>query len=265
MTYLLSKLFWLVFRPLNLTFFLMLGGFLLRKAPARRKNLQRAGAGMIALSFVVVALLGFTNLPDYMLYRMENEAKSAKLPENPAGIIILGGGLNARITRLRDINYAISDGGERLIAGFELSNRYPGIPLIYSGGPPAGAMERGPETVVAQNIAKALYGDGKLIVAESRSRNTWENAVFVKELLKPKPRSKWIVITSAYHGVRTSAIFDRVGFDYVLYPTDYRAAFNGGFSFAGNALGQFKKADLALKELTGIVAYTLMGRIDWPF
>jgi len=243
----------------------MFGGALLRKASASQRIMNRFGAIMIVFSFCIVAFFGFTNLSDYMLYKMENLVVETDLPERPAGIIVLGGGLNSRITRLRNIKYAISDAGERLIVGLELSNRFPDIPLIYSGGPPAGEFDREPETVVAQNIAQALYNDKKIIVAEDRSRNTWENAMFAKELLKPKPGAKWIIVTSAFHAARASAIFDRVGFDFVLYPTDYRAEFDGSFRFNGDALSQFEKLDLVLKELAGIIAYTLMGRIDWPF
>ena len=265
MTYILSKLFWLVFRPLNLTFFLMLGGLLLRKTSAGRTNLHRAGAGLIGFSFLVVLLLGFTNIPDYMLYRLENQVVAGILPEKPAGIIVLGGGMDLRVARYRNLEYAIADGGDRLIAGFELSNKYPGIPLVYSGGPARRTADRVPETGIAKNIATALYGEGKSMIFENRSRNTWENAMFSKELLSSDPGSKWIIVTSAYHAARTSAIFDRVGFNFVIYPTDYRAEFSGKPELADNALKQFKKADLALKELTGILVYTLMGRIDWPF
>ena len=137
--------------------------------------------------------------------------------------------------------------------------------MVYSGGPATQTLLWDPETEVARNIAIALYGNDRNLIAENKSRNTWENAVFLKQLLKPKPEDKWIVVTSGYHALRTTGIFASVGFNIVIKPTDYRAEYSGGFEFADNALKQFKKADLALKELSGIVAYTLLGRIDWPF
>ena len=237
----------------------------MRYLGSRRNLMHRIGGMLIGAAFVLVVVFGFTNVPDYLLHQLENQAISENLPEKPAGIIILGGGLNSRITRLRNIKIELSDGGDRLITGFELANNYPGIPLVYSGGPAKKTFLRDPETEVARNIAIALYGNDRNLIAENRSRNTWENAVFLKQLLKPKPEDKWIIVTSGYHALRTTGIFASVGFKFVIKPTDYRAEYSGSFEFAGNALKQFKKADLALKELSGIIAYTLMGRIDWPF
>lgn len=265
LTFILSKLFWLVFRPLNLTFLLLIAGLLLRSLGLQRKFVRRIGGLLLGVSVLMVVVFGFTNVPDYLLYQLENQAVIEDLPVEPAGIIVLGGGLNSRITRLRNIKIELSDGGDRLIVGFALANKYPDIPLVYSGGPATRTLLRDPETEVARNIAVALYGNDRNLIAENKSRNTWENAVFLKQLLKPKNEDKWIVVTSGYHALRTTGIFDSVGFNIVVKPTDYRAEYSGGFEFAGNALKQFKKADLALKELSGIVAYTLLGRIDWPF
>jgi len=242
-----------------------MAGLLLRYFGRRRIFVRRAGGMLLGVSVLMVVVFGFTNVPDYLLYQLENQVTIESLPEKPAGIIVLGGGLNTKVTRLRNTKIELSDGGDRLIVGFSLANKYPGIPLVYSGGPATQTSLRDPETEVARNIAIALYGNDRNLIAENRSRNTWENAVFLKELLKPKSEDKWIIITSGYHALRTTGIFTRIGFNFVIKPTDYRAEYSGGFEFAGNALKQFKKADLALKELSGIVAYTLMGRIDWPF
>ncbi len=265
MAFVLSKIFWLIFRPLNLVIFMIIGGMLIRLVARKSTRLQRFGGGLIGLSAFVMIVLGFTNIPDYLLYSLENRADVAEISEKPAGIIVLGGGLNSHITRQRNIKYAMSDAGERLIAAFELSNKYPDIPLVYSGGPAKRNVNRDPETLVAQNIAKALYGDKKSIIAENKSRNTWENAVFLKRLLNPKPDEKWIVVTSAYHAFRSAAIFKKIGFEVHIFPTNYRAEYVGNLSVVGNAVVQFGKADLVLKEYFGIIAYWLMGRLDWPF
>ncbi len=265
MAFVLSKLFWLIFRPLNLVIFMIIAGSLIRFAARKSPRLQRFGGGLIGLSALVMVVFGFTNIPDYFLYNLENRAGSAEISEKPAGIIILGGGLNPHITRQRNIKYAMSDAGERLIAAFELSNKYPDIPLVYSGGPDKINAEQYPETLIAQNIARALYGDKKTIIAENKSRNTWENAVFLKQLLKPARGEKWIVVTSAYHAFRSAAIFKKIGFEIHIYPANYQAVYVGHIALANDAAQQFKKTDLVLKEYIGIVAYWLMGRLDWPF
>jgi uncharacterized SAM-binding protein YcdF (DUF218 family) len=43
------------------------------------------------------------------------------------------------------------------------------------------------------------------VVAEDKSRNTVENAVFSKALAQPKPGERWLLVTSAYHMPRSMA------------------------------------------------------------
>ncbi len=265
MTYFLSKALWALFKPLTAITLLLVLGLLAQKLARKSSLLRRTGGVFIGLSALLIFMLGFTNVPDRMLYVLENQAATSKLPENPAGIIILGGGLNPRVTRSRQVDYALDGSGDRLIRGFELARKFPGIPLVYSGGPARQSETRDMETEVARRLAIALYGNDLNMISESRSRNTWENAVFTKTLVNPKPGDVWIVVTSAYHGVRTRGIFQKIGFEINLQPTDYRAEFDIPFELSVDPVGQLKKAELTLKELAGIIAYTLLGRMDWPF
>jgi len=240
-------------------------GFVFRWLGRSGHILRKTGAALIGVSALMMFVLGFTNVPDRMLYALENRAGTEALPENPAGIIILGGGLNSRITRFRRIDYALDGSGDRLIKGFELARAFPDIPLVYSGGPEKQSRTRDREADVARRLAIALYGNDLKIISESRSRNTWENAVFTKELVKPKKGDVWIVVTSAYHGLRTLGIFQKIGFKIKLQPTNFRAEFDVPFELSDNPADQLKKAELAMKEIAGIIAYSLMGRMDWPF
>jgi uncharacterized SAM-binding protein YcdF (DUF218 family) len=57
---------------------------------------------------------------------------------------------------------------------------------------------------------------------EANSRDTWENAVFTRDLVKPKPGETWLLVTSAWHMPRSVGIFRRLGFDVIPYPVAYR-------------------------------------------
>ena len=54
------------------------------------------------------------------------------------------------------------------------------------------------------------------------SRNTYENAVFSKALVAPKPGEHWMLVTSAYHMPRSVGLFRKVGFAVEPYPVDWR-------------------------------------------
>jgi uncharacterized SAM-binding protein YcdF (DUF218 family) len=60
------------------------------------------------------------------------------------------------------------------------------------------------------------------MILEDKSRNTWENAVFTHDLVKPKKGEAWLLVTSAWHMPRSAGIFRRIGFDVVPYPVACR-------------------------------------------
>ncbi|MGD5699712.1 YdcF family protein, partial [Xanthomonas citri pv. citri] len=90
---------------------------------------------------------------------------------------------------------------------------------------------------------------------------TWENAVFTKQLVTPKPGEHWLLVTSAFHMPRAMGIFRKAGFDVEPYPVDWRM---GGrdelftFTHAGN--DGLEKTEIAVREWIGLLAYRLMGR-----
>ncbi|NJO56672.1 MAG: YdcF family protein, partial [Rhodospirillales bacterium] len=58
---------------------------------------------------------------------------------------------------------------------------------------------------------------------ETRSRNTYENARFTREIIEPAPAETWLLVTSAYHMPRAIGVFHTVGWDVLPYPVDYRS------------------------------------------
>ncbi len=227
--------------------------------------MHKAGTVFLVVSALGLFVLGFTNLPDYMLFKLENSYMPKKLPSDPAGIIVLGGGLDRRVTTLRGGGYALNSSADRLIAGFELSNRFPDVPLVYSGGPGTFGIQSEPGADVAQRVSKALYGGKMRFLAERKSRNTWENAVNTYRLLKPEGKRTWIVVTSAFHALRAEGCFKTAGFRVIVWPTDYRSYYNGSFTLTYRSYDQLFKSGIVIREFVGIVAYTLMGRMKWPF
>jgi len=65
MFFIASKLFWIVFRPLNFIFFLAISGLV-----ARLFGWPRTGAIKLALAFLLFVATGFTQATDYLLLRL---------------------------------------------------------------------------------------------------------------------------------------------------------------------------------------------------
>jgi uncharacterized SAM-binding protein YcdF (DUF218 family) len=103
------------------------------------------------------------------------------------------------------------------------------------------------------------------VVLESNSRNTFENAVMTRDLLKPKPGENWILITSAFHMPRAVGCFRKAGWTVIPYPVDYNLegprSVRWGFNFAGG----LNSLSLGLHEWIGLITYRLWRRTDAMF
>jgi len=251
----LSKIFWAVAQPAVLLLIALSLGTLCLWIGWRR-----VGGWLVGL--VTVALLAVTLFPLERLYMTPLERRFP-IPELPAavdGIIVLGGGITFRdldgVPR-PEIN---ESGGDRLAAFAALAKRYPQARIVFSGG--SGSL-RNPELREA-DAAKAVLADFGVdpdrIVLQRRSRNTWEDAVFAKELVAPQPGETWILVTSAFHMARSVGCFRQVGWEVIPYPVDFLAGERGWLGFDVNPLYSLGLLNIAAKEWVGLVAYNLMDR-----
>jgi len=135
-----------------------------------------------------------------------------------AGIVVLGGTLG------------------RLEAAAELAARFQGVSVIVSG---AGEGEQ-----AAASAKVALAGRA---VIDRRPKNTFENALFSKELAKSIPGARWILVTSAVHMPRAIGAFRAVGFEVEPWPV------------LESARGD-QKAALLFHEIAGLFVYRILGR-----
>ena len=86
MNFVLSKLFWICFPPLNLTVLLLAGGFFVRM------KWFRTGRAMLGLGLAVFVFSGVLPTGMFLLRGLESKyAAPPSLPKNISGILVLGG------------------------------------------------------------------------------------------------------------------------------------------------------------------------------
>jgi uncharacterized SAM-binding protein YcdF (DUF218 family) len=101
---------------------------------------------------------------------------------------------------------------------------------------------------------------------ESASKNTWENAVYTKALVQPRPGQRWLLVTSASHMPRAIAVYRKAGFPVEPWPVDYRTADKRDLYRLFDAPSEgLKRLEMAVHEWFGLIAYRLMGRSDELF
>lgn len=101
-----------------------------------------------------------------------------------------------------------------------------------------------------------------VILLETKSRNTFENALFTKPLIDSLEVNNCLIITSAFHMDRSLKCFKKVGINAIGYPTDFRASTLDfsiySFVPSTGALGSW---ETLLHEWFGLAYYKLKGYI----
>ncbi len=258
MFFILSKVLWIVAAPTNLLLALAFLG-----AVASLVG-WRWGARLAVLALAVLLLCGVLPVGRLLLRPLEDRFPQPSLASDlgPAGIIVLGGAVDQVVGAARG-PVTLIQGAERLTTGASLARRYPGVPLIYTGGSNALVSDIGGEAEDAKRLWIELGVAPARIEVESGSRNTEENARFTRDLVQPRAGQRWLLVTSAYHMPRSVGLFRAEGFDVVPVPVDYRST-DGWRDLmpSSDVAAGLVRFDMAVREWIGLVAYRLSGRIS---
>lgn len=228
---------------------------------------RRIGTRLMLYSVVIAFIT--TGLPfgSLLLYPLEQRfAKDLGLPEMPAGIIVLGGGVDAELSHLRQ-NLELNSAGDRVLAMLHLSQLFPSAPVVYSGGPGDWRTQsRGDADALGNSPLVNALLEERLIV-EKQSRNTHENALEAKKVVPvwaAASDAPWVLVTSAWHMPRAVGAFRAEGWNVHPYPVDYRSGrrFETGLLRWSKNLEDLK---LAIKEWAGLVIYHKLGWSDSTF
>ncbi|WP_230533805.1 YdcF family protein [Microvirga roseola] len=262
MFYYASKIAWFFTTPSNLLISLILLGLVL----ALFKRLRKLG---IALSLVVTLAtiaLGLLPIASYVLLPLEQRFPPYQDDGRPVtGIVLLGGSVEAADSVARS-RIVANESAERVLETIQLAHRYPQARILISGGGGTVLGDGTAEAPVIADYLKSIAVDPARILVEERSRTTFENAVYAREMAAPKEGERWLLVTSAWHMPRAVGVFRKAGFPVVPYPVDYRT----GASFADQGLFAFvseglRRLDVGTKEWAGLIGYYMTDRTSEPF
>lgn len=256
MTFVISKVLWLVLAPGHLLVLLGLAGVLGLFLPWPR--LRRAARWVLAL--VVFALAVLALVPGEVWLRpLENRfPQPSTLPGVVHGIVALGGGLSVHRSHERE-RPELNEAGDRLVALLELIRRYPEAKVIYSGGTAALLERDRREADAAGDFLHRMGIQSGRVILERQARNTRENVIRSKALAKPETGETWLLVTSAAHMPRAVGVFRRYAWPVIPYPVDYQTGGQLRWLSPPDLLGGLAAATIAAKEWVGLVAYRLLG------
>jgi uncharacterized SAM-binding protein YcdF (DUF218 family) len=253
MSFVLSKMVWAILTPGSLLFLLLATAFL---SARRRPLLSRT---LLAIGIVFVGALISAPIAHWITGPLEQRFPLAPLPAQVDGIIVLGGAILPRQSR---INHQLQTDGaaERLTEGVALSRRYPNARLLYSGGSGEVWDQSDREADFAATLFESLGVERSRLLLERESRNTWENALLSKRLADPKPGENWLLVTSAWHMPRSVGCFRAAGFNVIPHPVDFVATEDQWLLLEPE--NSLMNVATGVREWIGLVAYHLMHRTD---
>jgi uncharacterized SAM-binding protein YcdF (DUF218 family) len=228
---------------------------------------QRAGKVFVAIGLFLMLLFGYSFMPNYLLRPLEGKygsyylqlSKNSSISEGRHSvkfIVVLGGG------HISDPKLPItSQIGEvslvRLIEGIRIYRKYSGVKLILSGGR---GFDPIPTAHVMAHVAKELGVDENDIILESQTKDTKDEAQFIRPLVG---NGHFILVTSASHMPRSIALFKKQGMNPIPAPTGHLVIRKQGLSpssfFPG--AGNLRKAEAGFYEYLGIAWAKLRGKI----
>ena len=259
MYFLISKMLAPLETPSDLLLLLLLLGLLL----SWTVRFRRLGGHLLAAGILAFLLITILPVAGWVSEPLEGRfPRPAALPGHVDGIIVLGGAIDPILTERHGIP-SLNSAAERMTEFVRLAKRYPDAALAFSGGSNRVRMQL--PSFTESDAARLFFVqqglDSKRIVFERRSRNTYENVIFTKALVKPLPGQTWLLISTARDMPRSVGIFRKAGWPVVPIPVAYKTGLPHEFILGESLMS----LDDATHEWLGLLVYYLTGKTDALF
>jgi uncharacterized SAM-binding protein YcdF (DUF218 family) len=251
-----AKVLWYLAQPSSVIAIALIMGTILAG-----RGWHRLGRGLLIGGLAALVIVGLSPLSDALILPLENRFSRPDLARGPpiTGVIILGGAEDSRSNPPRELA-GLNEAAERITEAVALARRFPAARVVFTGGSAALLTTELPESVTIGRLLEALGVAKERIMLESRSRDTYENAVLTKRLLDPGPGQRWLLITSGWHMPRAIGCFRRAGFPVEPWPVDYRTTGRPELWPKGAITDGLRQMDFIMREYVGLIMYYVRGR-----
>lgn len=254
MLFLLSKLVSIFLKPMVWTILCILFSFLTKREKRKKR--------LLCLGISILFIFSNPALINIVMSLHEGQIKPlGSLKGTYDYAIVLGGFSN--LNYANDTPYTMNERGNRLMTTLELYNKGIAKKILISGGSGEVWNKSDSEAIVVRRFLINLGLPEEDIVIEPKSKNTYENAKFTKEILDQiQPNSNNILVTSAFHMPRAQRLFAKQGVSFDTYPTDFikRPLNRPDHIFIPSAKAMWTW-ELIIKEWVGMITYKLAGKL----
>lgn len=207
---------------------------------------------VVGLFFWILCSAPFSN------FLMEGLESEFQIPNNVKGdvIVLLGGGNIDKVPDFSGYGIPTDRMIGRIVTAVRLQ-KYLSIPIIVSSGKVHKNSSAG--ALIAKRFLIDLGVEEGQIIIEDKSRDTYENAKYTREICLRNGYKNPILVTSASHLKRSLLSFKKIGMDIVPYPANFRSKRTKNYqlySYLPHS-SSLVTTSIALHEYLGILFYNL--------
>lgn len=250
-----SKLVWLLASPDSLLLILILATLIFSYT-----GKQKIVKALLAMISAFLILIAFFPVGEWLLYPLESRFQTnPSLPDKVDGIIVLSGAENAELSHLWG-QVELGAAAERDLMFLTLARQYPKAKLVFTGGTGSLLKQEYKAADIAEKLFNNLGFNTSRIIFERESRNTYENVIYSKKIIKPEKNKNWILITTGWHMPRSVGIFCKADWPVIPYPVDHQTKKGNLFRIDFNLANNLYTLKTVIKEWLGLFAYYLSGK-----
>ncbi len=170
-------------------------------------------------------------------------------------VVVLAGGqtTDSKLPLLSQMNSAPV---VRLMEGIRIYRKCPGSRLLLSGG--GGGQVT--EAEVMACVAREMGVPERDIILESKSKDTRDEALFIKPMVGNKP---FVLVTTASHIPRSMALFEKLGMNPIPAPIGHSVKDGQGLHYGAFFPwpGNLTNTEMAIHEYLGMAWSKLRGQM----
>jgi uncharacterized SAM-binding protein YcdF (DUF218 family) len=254
MEFYLSKSFNSIFTPINILFVIILVQIFI----VLFLDTKKISKTLSKLFLIFFLFFGYTPLSNFTLNKIEDYIEPSRYPVNQlTGIVVLGSSFGSgSVSKERnEVSPSL-----RLIKALEIYKKNSKILIVLTGF----SKEVNPEGWNDFEIAKKFFLDQGVradnLIFESKSKNTFENSEFVRDIIK-NYKGTWGLVTSASHMPRSFFVFKKQGIVLEPISVNFKTGTSRIFWLNFDILKGLSDWSIIFHEVAGLVYYKSTNKI----
>ena len=213
------------------------------------------------LFLILFLFFGYSPLSNFFLSKIEDYILPSKFPiQQLTGVVVLGGSFETGLESKERNQVFLNSSAERLTKALEIYKKNPKVIILFSGFSGKINLQGWDESELAKKFFIDQGVPTENLLFENKSRNTFENAFFSKDIIK-KYKGTWGLVTSASHMPRSYFLFKKQNVILEPISVDFKTGTSQIFWLTFDLSKGLINWRIIFHEMIGISYYKITNKI----